>query len=61
MVNGKGFQNFVKMVLEIGSNYGIVPVAELIPESRTISRNITGLAAELRQGVKTELAQVWDF
>jgi hypothetical protein len=48
----------IAYVLKIGATLGEVPVDELLPDARTISRNVEAHATILKAEIKTEVEEV---
>ena len=57
-MKGVGFRELVAKILEIGSLHGKLDVDSLLPEPRTISRNISVMATEMRNKLMEKIKLV---
>ena len=55
IVEGSGFKKLVEQLISIGAKYGKIPVDEVLPCARTVSRHIYSEAERKRIELKEEL------
>lgn len=58
---GDGFQKLAAKLMSIGAKYGTVPVSEVLPSARTVSRHVHEVVTSSKAALMREIAGIGRF